>query len=107
MLRCAQHDKHGRRAREGKETRKWKAETGKWGGREERFLTRVRNDGRAAGMRGAGLKRHGVAAGPLFLVGVEELSEACCVDVAEHGCARRQQGWIQEIGVEVVTAGWR
>jgi len=29
-------------------------------------LTRVRNDGRAAGMRGAGLKGHGVAAGHYF-----------------------------------------
>src|SRR5437879_2814337 len=43
----------------------------------------------------------------LFLIGVEELSEASCVDVAEHGRARRQQGWIQEIGVEVVAARGR
>ena len=33
---------------------------------KERFLTRVRNDGRAAGMRGAGLKGRGAAGVVIF-----------------------------------------
>src|SRR5882762_7273458 len=55
---------------------------------------------------GRGTARY-AAAGCRLLVREKELRKSCRVDGAEHRRPRRQQRRIQEVGIELVAAGWR